>query len=164
MRAISSPCFCAGAVEYSRTLLLRTRRKTRPCRALHPPIAAGFTHGKKFPGLPACRVHDSVERTPAGGAAQSARAFCLRKTKLIMTGEFEFFQRIFTGGAAQSARANSGYAFKMVCRDRRMDRAARLRVNQGDNEGVDSVSMTEWASADLPARLPARRRRRLSSA
>ena len=40
----------------------------------------------------------------------------------------------------------------MAYRDRRMDRAARLRVNQGDNEGVDSVSMTEWASADLPVR------------
>ena len=32
-------------------------------------------------------------------------------------------------------------------------------VNQGDNEGVDSVSMTELASADLPARLPALLRR-----
>jgi len=37
--AISSLCFCAGTVEYSRTLLFRTRRKTRPCRTLHPPIA-----------------------------------------------------------------------------------------------------------------------------
>ena len=51
-------------------------------------------------------------------------------------------------------------ALEISDRDRRMDRAARLRVNQGDNEGVDSVSMTEWASDDLPVRLPARRRRR----
>ena len=58
-------------------------------------------------------------------------------------------------------RATSGAAFKTVCRDRRMDRGARLGVNQGDSEGVDFVSMTELASADLPARLPARRRRRL---
>ena len=49
---------------------------------------------------------------------------------------------------------------KWSVRDRWMHRAARLRVNQGDNEGVDSVSMTEWASADLPVRLPTRRRRR----
>ena len=51
---------------------------------------------------------------------------------------------------------------KWSVRDRWMHRAARLRVNQGDNEGVDFVSMTEWASADLPVRLPARRRRRSS--
>ena len=49
-------------------------------------------------------------------------------------------------------RATSDTAFKMVCRDRWMHRAARLRVNQGDNERVDSVSMTEWASDDLPVR------------
>jgi len=34
-----APCSCAGAVEYSRTLLHHARRKTRPCRTLHPPIA-----------------------------------------------------------------------------------------------------------------------------
>ena len=34
-------------------------------------------------------------------------------------------------------RATSGAAFKMVCRDRRMDRGARLVVNQGEAEGVD---------------------------
>ena len=34
-------------------------------------------------------------------------------------------------------RATSGAAFKMVCRDRRMDRGARLGVNQGEAEGVD---------------------------
>ena len=33
-----APCFCAGAVEYSRTLLHHARRKTRPCLTLHPPI------------------------------------------------------------------------------------------------------------------------------
>ena len=31
------PCFCASAVEYSRTLLRCTRRKTRHCLMLHPP-------------------------------------------------------------------------------------------------------------------------------
>ena len=34
-------------------------------------------------------------------------------------------------------RATSDTAFKMVCRDRRMDRGARLGVNQGEAEGVD---------------------------
>ena len=34
-------------------------------------------------------------------------------------------------------RATSDTAFKMVCRDRRMDRGARLRVNQSEAEGVD---------------------------
>ena len=34
-------------------------------------------------------------------------------------------------------RATSDTAFKMVCRDRRMDRGARSGVNQGEAEGVD---------------------------
>ena len=34
-----APCFCARAVEYSRTLLLCARRKTRHCLILHPPFA-----------------------------------------------------------------------------------------------------------------------------
>ena len=34
-----APCSCADAVEYSRTLPRRTRRKTRPCLAMHPPDA-----------------------------------------------------------------------------------------------------------------------------
>ena len=34
-------------------------------------------------------------------------------------------------------RATSDTAFKMVCRDRRMDRGARLGVNQSEAEGVD---------------------------
>ena len=34
-------------------------------------------------------------------------------------------------------RATSDTAFKMVCRGRRMDRGARLGVNQGEAEGVD---------------------------
>ena len=34
-------------------------------------------------------------------------------------------------------RATSETAFKMLYRDRRMDREARLRVNQGEAEGVD---------------------------
>ena len=34
-------------------------------------------------------------------------------------------------------RATSGNAFKMLCRDRRMDRGARSGVNQGEAEGVD---------------------------
>ena len=34
-----APCSCAAEVEYSRILPLRTRHKTRHCRALHPPIA-----------------------------------------------------------------------------------------------------------------------------
>ena len=33
-------------------------------------------------------------------------------------------------------RATSDTAFKMLCRDRRMDRGARLGVNQGEAEGV----------------------------
>ena len=33
-------------------------------------------------------------------------------------------------------RATSDTAFKTVCRDRWMHRAARLRVNQGESEGV----------------------------
>ena len=41
--------------------------------------------------------------------------------------------------ACAMRRATSGDAFKMLCRDRRMDRGARLRVNQGDNEGPVSA-------------------------
>ena len=39
--------------------------------------------------------------------------------------------------ACAMRRATSDTAFKMVCRDRRMDRGARLGVNQGEAEGVD---------------------------
>ena len=39
--------------------------------------------------------------------------------------------------ACAMRRATSAAAFKMVCRDRRMDRGARLGVNQGEAEGVD---------------------------
>ena len=56
-------------------------------------------------------------------------------------------------------RGTSGDVFKMVCFDRRMDRAARLRVNQGESEGVYDLYSTDDESADLPVRLPARRRR-----
>jgi len=35
-----APCSCAGAVEYSRTLLHHARRKTRPCRTLHSPCGS----------------------------------------------------------------------------------------------------------------------------
>ena len=74
-------------------------------------------------------------------------------------------------------RGISGDVFKMVCFDRRMDRAARLRVNQGESEGPVSAEAPPWQgvfvladacrgvversrkSADLPVRLPARRRR-----
>ena len=38
--------------------------------------------------------------------------------------------------ACAMRRATSDTAFKMVCRDRRMDRGARLGVNQGEAEGV----------------------------
>jgi len=35
-----APCSCADAVEDASPLLHCTRRKTRPCRTLHPPITA----------------------------------------------------------------------------------------------------------------------------
>ena len=41
-------------------------------------------------------------------------------------------------------RATSGAAFKMVCRDRRMDRGARLGVNQGEAEGPVSAKAPPW--------------------
>ena len=44
-------------------------------------------------------------------------------------------------------RATSGDAFKMLCRDRRMDRGARLRVNQGESEGPVSAEAPPWQGA-----------------
>ena len=41
-------------------------------------------------------------------------------------------------------RATSDTAFKMVCRDRRMDRGARLGVNQGEAEGPVSAKAPPW--------------------
>ena len=45
-------------------------------------------------------------------------------------------------------RATSDTAFKMLCRDRRMDRGARLGVNQGEAEGVyDCTPMRDYLSS-----------------
>ena len=44
-------------------------------------------------------------------------------------------------------RATSDTAFKMVCRDRRMDRGARLGVNQGESEGPVSAEAPPWQGA-----------------
>ena len=44
-------------------------------------------------------------------------------------------------------RATSGNAFKMLCRDRRMDRGARLGVNQGEAEGPVSAEAPPWQGA-----------------
>ena len=41
-------------------------------------------------------------------------------------------------------RGTIGDVFKMVCFDRRMDRAARLRVNQGESEGPVSAEAPPW--------------------
>ena len=83
-----APCSCAGAVEYSRTLLHHARRKTRPCHTLHPPIANKpyqainksvnlYTNFTKFGRLPTCLL-------------------CIFHTIMVKSGRFKhFFVKVF---------------------------------------------------------------------
>ena len=51
-------------------------------------------------------------------------------------------------------RATSDTAFKMVCRDRRMDRGARLGVNQGEAEGPVSAEAPPWQGVKMLVAAP----------
>ena len=66
-------------------------------------------------------------------------------------------EALFTQSAERACamrRATSDTAFKMLCRDRRMDREARLGVNQGEAEGVYDCTRPSWHPKICPQDCP----------